>query len=88
MSFFIDLALVFVLALCVYIGWVHGFVKTLSGFLTYVVSFAVANATYRFLSVYVMRLPFLQKMDLMFLGRSDSLQKQKLGMHVRSLHIL
>ena len=62
MSFFIDLALVFVLAFCVYVGWVNGFVKTFSGFLTYVVSFSVANATYRFLSVYVMRLPFLQKM--------------------------
>ena len=62
MSFIIDIALIFLLALCVYIGWVRGFVKTLSGFLTYVLSFAIANATYRFLSAFVMRLPFLQKM--------------------------
>ncbi len=62
MSFIIDLALVFILALCVYIGWVRGFVKTLSGFLTYVVSFAIANATYRFLSAFILRLPLLSKM--------------------------
>ena len=62
MSFLVDLALVFVLALCVYIGWLRGFVKTLSGFLAYVISFAIANATYRFLSAFVLRLPFLQKM--------------------------
>ena len=62
MALFVDIVLVFILALCVYIGWVRGFVKTLSGFLTYVCSFAVANATYRFLSVYTIKLPFLQKM--------------------------
>lgn len=62
MAFLVDIILVFVLALCVYIGWLRGFVKTLSGFLTYVVSFAIANASYRFLSQYTIKLPFLQKL--------------------------
>ncbi|MBQ8496531.1 MAG: CvpA family protein [Clostridia bacterium] len=62
MAFLIDLILVFILALCVYIGWVRGFVKTLSGFLIYVVSFAFANASYHLITKYTIMLPFLQKL--------------------------
>lgn len=62
MALLIDIVLVFVLALCAYIGWVRGFVKTLSGFLTYVCSFSIANATYRFLAAYTIKLPFLHNM--------------------------
>lgn len=62
MAFFVDLILVFVLALCVYIGWMRGFVKTLSGFLIYVVSFAFANASYHLITKYVIQIPFLQKL--------------------------
>lgn len=62
MAFLVDLILVFVLALCVYIGWMRGFVKTLSGFLIYVVSFAFANASYHLITKYVIQIPFLQKL--------------------------
>ena len=62
MALMIDVILVVILALCTYFGWKRGFVKTLSGFISYVISFAIANATHRFLASYVIKLPFLQKM--------------------------
>lgn len=59
-SVIIDISLVIILAVCAVVGWKKGLIRTLRGFLSYIVSFAVANATYRFLSVYVIKLPFLQ----------------------------
>lgn len=62
MSIIIDVCLVIVLAVCAVIGWKKGFIKSLCGFLSYVISFAVANALYRLLSLLIIKLPFLQAM--------------------------
>lgn len=44
MAVIIDIILVVILLYCAYSGWKSGFIKTLSGFLTYVLSFAIANS--------------------------------------------
>lgn len=62
MAILVDLILIAVLALCVFLGWKKGFVKTLSGFLVYVFSFAIANACHRFVENLVLKLPFLSGM--------------------------
>ncbi len=62
MAFIVDIVLVLVLGLCVFFGWKNGFLKAISGFLTYVLSFAIANFAWKFLAVYVRQIPFLQKM--------------------------
>ena len=62
MVLLIDLILLLALVLSVVIGWRRGFVKTLSGFLIYVLSFGFANALHRLLSVYIIKLPFLSAM--------------------------
>ena len=43
MALIVDIILVIVLLCCVYVGWKNGFIKTLSGFFSYVLSFALAN---------------------------------------------
>jgi uncharacterized membrane protein required for colicin V production len=62
MAFIVDIALVLVLALCVFFGWKNGFLKAISGFLTYVFSFAIANLTWKYLAVYIAEIPFLKNM--------------------------
>lgn len=62
MALIVDIILLVILALCVYFGWKNGFVKTMSKFLTYTVSFALANALNKFVAPYVKKLPFLANM--------------------------
>jgi uncharacterized membrane protein required for colicin V production len=62
MAFIVDIILVIVLGLCVFFGWKNGFLKAISGFLSYVISFAIANFAWEYLAVYVGKFPFLQKM--------------------------
>ena len=51
MAILVDLILIAVLALCIFLGWKKGFVKTLSGFLVYVFSFAIANSN-KYMRIY------------------------------------
>jgi len=62
MALIVDIILVLILALCVYFGWKNGLIKSLSGFVSYVLSVAIANAFYKFLAPYVMKIPFLANM--------------------------
>ena len=62
MALVVDLVLVAVLALCVFFGWKNGFIKALSGFLSYILAFAISNICWKFLAVHVRKLPFLQNM--------------------------
>ncbi len=62
MALIIDIVLLLILALCVYFGWKNGFVKTMSKFLTYTISFALANALNKFVAPYIKKLPFLSNM--------------------------
>ena len=62
MAFIVDIILVLILGLCVFFGWKNGFFKAISGFLSYVISFAIANFAWEYLAVYVGKIPFLQKM--------------------------
>ncbi len=62
MSVLFDIILIIILAVCAVIGWKKGFIRALRGFVTYIVSFAVANTLYRVVAKSVIKLPFLQKM--------------------------
>ena len=62
MAFIVDIALIVVLGVCVFFGWKNGFIKAISGFLTYVLSFAIANFAWKFLAPYVARLSFIKNM--------------------------
>lgn len=62
MSVLLDIILIAVLAVCVVIGWRRGFIRALRGFVTYIISFAVANSLYRVIAKSIITLPFLQNM--------------------------
>lgn len=62
MSVLLDVILIAVLAVCVVIGWRRGFIRALRGFVTYIISFAVANSLYRVIAKSIITLPFLQNM--------------------------
>lgn len=62
MSVLLDVVLIGILAICVVIGWKKGFIRSLRGFVTYILSFAVANTLYRVASKAVIKIPFLQNM--------------------------
>ena len=62
MSVLLDVILIAVLAVCVVIGWRRGFIRALRGFITYIISFAVANSLYRVIAKSIITLPFLQNM--------------------------
>ena len=62
MAFIVDIILVAVLALCIFLGWKKGFVKAVSGFLTYILSFAIANFCWRWISGLIGMLPFIKNM--------------------------
>ena len=62
MSVLLDILLIAVLAICVVVGWKRGFIRALRGFVTYILSFAVANSLYRLLAKSIIALPFLQNM--------------------------
>ena len=62
MALIVDVALIAVLALCVFFGWKNGFIKAISKFLTYVLSFAIANFCWKYIAVYIGRIPFIQNM--------------------------
>ena len=60
MALIVDIALIAVLALCVFLGWKKGFIHAISKFLTYILSFVFANIFWKYLAVYVGRIPFIQ----------------------------
>lgn len=62
MALIVDIALVAVLALCIFLGWKKGFIHAISKFLTYILSFVLANIFWKYLSVYIGRLPFIQNL--------------------------
>lgn len=62
MSVLLDILLIAVLAVCVVVGWRRGFIRALRGFVTYILSFAVANSLYRLIAKSIITLPFLQNM--------------------------
>ena len=62
MAFVVDIILVAVLALCVFFGWKNGFIKAISGLLTYILSFAIANFCWKFMAIPVGALPFIKNM--------------------------
>jgi len=62
MAFVVDIVLIAVLALCVFFGWKNGFIKAISGFLTYILSFAIANLCWKWVAVPVGALPFIKNM--------------------------
>lgn len=62
MALIIDVILVLILLYCAYSGWKSGFIKTLSGFLTYVLSFAIANAFDDLLVPVIRKIPFFGNM--------------------------
>ncbi len=62
MSVLLDVILIAVLAVGVVIGWRRGFIRALRGFVTYIISFAVANSLYRVIAKSIITLPFLQNM--------------------------
>lgn len=62
MSVLFDIILALILALCVFIGYKRGLVHTLSKFLSYIISFTLANKFYVLLARVLIRLPFLEAM--------------------------
>ena len=62
MALIVDIALIAVLALCIFFGWKKGFIHAVSKFLTYVLSFVFANIFWKYIAVYVGRMPFIQNL--------------------------
>ena len=62
MAFVVDIALIAVLALCVFFGWKNGFIKTVGKFLTYILAFVFANLLWKFVAPFVGKLPFIQNL--------------------------
>ena len=62
MALIVDIALIAVLALCVFLGWKKGFIHAVSKFLTYILSFVFANIFWKYLAVYVGRITFIQNL--------------------------
>lgn len=62
MALIVDLLLIAVLAVCVFFGWKRGFIKAVSGFVTYILSFILANIFWKFIAGFVGALPFLKDM--------------------------
>ena len=62
MAIIVDIVLVAVLALCVFFGWKKGFIHAISKFLTYILSFVLANIGWKYLAVYIGRLPFIKNL--------------------------
>ncbi len=62
MALIVDIALIAVLALCVFLGWKKGFIHAISKFLTYILSFIIANIFWKHIAVYVGRIPFIQNL--------------------------
>ena len=62
MALIVDIALIAVLAVCIFFGWKKGFIHAISKFLTYILSFVFANIFWKYLAVYVGRIPFIQNL--------------------------
>lgn len=87
MSIITDIILIAVFFLCIFLGWKKGFVKTLSGFVAYIVSFILANALDDLVAPLVRKLPFISNMitegaadvgltsDMTFLDKMNSIMK-------------
>ncbi len=62
MSVLFDVILALILAICAFIGYKHGLIKALSKFISYLISFTVANQLYTLLAGLFLKLPFLEAM--------------------------
>ncbi len=62
MSVILDLILALILAVCAFIGYKRGLVHTFSRFISYLISFTLANKLYFLLAKVIIRLPFLEEM--------------------------
>ncbi len=62
MSVILDLILALILTICVFIGYKRGLVHALSKFISYLISFTLANKLYFLLAKMIIRLPFLEGM--------------------------
>ena len=49
MALIVDIALIAVLAVCIFFGWKKGFIHAISKFLTYILSFVFANIFHQFI---------------------------------------
>lgn len=79
MSVLFDIILALILAICAFIGYKHGLIRTLSKFISYIVSFTLANKLYFLLAKLIIKLPILNDMlyedpyakSMTFLDRLD-----------------
>ncbi len=62
MTLLFDIILIAILVLCAILGWKRGFLRTLGGFVSYIIAFTIANKFYRLLADFVIQIPFLQNM--------------------------
>ena len=79
MSVLFDIILAFILALCCFIGYKQGLIRALSKFISYLISFTLANNLYFLLAKLLIKIPFLSEMlygepfaeKMSFLDRMD-----------------
>ncbi len=60
MSIFLDIILAFILAVCIFVGYKHGLIRTLSKFLSYLISFTLANNLYVLIAKLIVKLSFFK----------------------------
>lgn len=87
MSIITSLILIAVFIFCIFWGWKKGFVKALSGFLTYILSFILANALDDLVAPLIRKIPFISNMitegaadigltaDMTFLDKMNTIMK-------------
>lgn len=62
MSVLLDIILAFILAVCTFIGYKHGLIRTLSKFISYIVAFTLANNFYVVVAKLLIKIPLLGNM--------------------------
>jgi hypothetical protein len=62
MSVLLDIILAFILAVCTFIGYKHGLIRTLSKFISYIVAFTLANNFYVVVAKLLIKIPLLSNM--------------------------
>lgn len=62
MSILFDIILALILATCVFIGYKHGLIRTLSKFISYMIAFTLANKFYFLLGKLIILVPALDNM--------------------------
>lgn len=62
MSVLFDIILAFILAVCAFIGYKQGLIRTLSRFISYLISFTLANNFYVLVAKLLIKIPLLDNM--------------------------